>query len=85
MTDDDSISAFDAGDIAWILTCTALVWLMMYVSKVIFPLSRILTRCPPSPGLGYLYSGLVRRKNALSLLFLTIVALAITSFQWWFW
>lgn len=38
-----------------------------------------------SPGLGYLYSGLVRRKNALSLLFLTIVALAITSFQWWFW
>ncbi|GHJ87915.1 hypothetical protein NliqN6_4317 [Naganishia liquefaciens] len=59
-------SAFDAGDIAWILTCTALVWLMI-------------------PGLGYLYSGLVRRKNALSLLFLTIVALAITSFQWWFW
>lgn len=80
-----SNSAFDAGDIAWILTCTALVWLMMYVSKVILPLSRMLTRCSPSPGLGYLYSGLVRRKNALSLLFLTIVALAITSFQWWFW
>lgn len=64
--DDGTLAAFDAGDIAWILTCTALVWLMI-------------------PGLGYLYSGLVRRKNALSLLFLTIVALAITSFQWWFW
>jgi hypothetical protein len=23
------MTAFDAGDIAWILTCTALVWLMM--------------------------------------------------------
>jgi hypothetical protein len=36
------------------------------------------------PGLGYLYSGLARRKNALSLLFITMVALAITSFQWFF-
>lgn len=64
--DDMSLAPYDAGDIAWILTCTALVWLMI-------------------PGLGYLYSGLVRRKNALSLLFLTVVSLAITSFQWWFW
>lgn len=36
------------------------------------------------PGLGYLYSGLTRRKNALSLLFLAIVSLAIVSFQWFF-
>jgi ammonia channel protein AmtB len=36
------------------------------------------------PGLGYLYSGLTRRKNALSLLFLSIVSLAIVSFQWFF-
>ena len=36
------------------------------------------------PGLGYLYSGLTRRKNALTLLFLSILSLAITSFQWFF-
>lgn len=63
---DGTLASFDSGDIAWVLTCSALVWLMI-------------------PGLGYLYSGLVRRKNALSLLFLTMTALAIVSFQWWFW
>lgn len=51
---------------AWILTCTALVWLMI-------------------PGLGYLYSGLTRRKNALHMLLLTMMALAVVSFQWFFW
>lgn len=33
----------------------------------------------------YLYSGLVRRKNALTVLFLTMLAMAIISFQWFFW
>lgn len=36
------------------------------------------------PGLGYLYSGLTRRKNALTLLFMSMIALAIVSFQWMF-
>jgi Amt family ammonium transporter len=45
-------------------------------------LRRLLTQ--QLPGLGYLYSGLTRRKNALSLLFLAIVSLAIVSFQWFF-
>lgn len=61
-----SIATYNPGDISWILTCTALVWIMI-------------------PGLGYLYSGLVRRKNALSLLLLTIASLAVVSFQWFFW
>lgn len=51
---------------AWLLTCTALVWIMI-------------------PGVGYLYSGLVRRKNALTVLFLTMLAMAIISFQWFIW
>ncbi len=34
------------------------------------------------PGVALLYSGLVRRKNALSLLLLCLLALAITAFQW---
>lgn len=36
------------------------------------------------PGLGYLYSGLARRKNALQLLFLSMASLAVVSFQWFF-
>lgn len=39
---------------------------------------------PQLPGLGYLYSGLARRKNALSMLFLSLVSLGIVSFQWFF-
>ncbi|WVQ82370.1 hypothetical protein IAT38_004498 [Cryptococcus sp. DSM 104549] len=58
-------SAFDPGDIAWVLTCAALIVFML-------------------PGLGYLYSGLARRKNALSMLFLSLVSLGIISFQWFF-
>ncbi|TXT07168.1 hypothetical protein VHUM_03338 [Vanrija humicola] len=58
-------SVYDPGDIAWVLTCAALIILML-------------------PGLGYLYSGLSRRKNALQLLFLSMVSLAIVSFQWFF-
>lgn len=64
-TSDNVISAFDPGDISWILTCAALILFMM-------------------PGLGYLYSGLARRKNALSMLFLSMVSIAIVSFQWFF-
>nr|ODN88315.1 amt family ammonium transporter [Cryptococcus depauperatus CBS 7841] len=56
-------SAFDPGDIAWVLTSAALIVFML-------------------PGLGYLYSGLARRKNALSMLFLSLVSLGIISFQW---
>ncbi len=37
------------------------------------------------PGLGYLYSGLTRRKNALHLLMITIAAMAVVLFQWFFW
>ena len=37
------------------------------------------------PGIGFFYSGLARRKSALSLLTLTLLSAAITSFQWFFW
>ncbi|PWN20133.1 ammonium transporter [Microstroma glucosiphilum] len=64
--DAQMVAAYAPGDMAWILTCTALVLLMI-------------------PGLGYLYSGLTRRKNALHMLLLTMMTLAVTSFQWFFW
>jgi Amt family ammonium transporter len=62
----EMIASYSPGDIAWVLTCTALVWIMI-------------------PGLGYLYSGLARRKNALHMLLMTIMALAVVSIQWIFW
>jgi ammonium transporter, Amt family len=33
------------------------------------------------PGVGYFYSGLARSKNALSLIMLSILSLAVVSFQ----
>ena len=33
------------------------------------------------PGVGYFYSGLLRRKNALSMIWLSMVILATVSFQ----
>ncbi|KAJ2717326.1 hypothetical protein H4R19_000078 [Coemansia spiralis] len=34
------------------------------------------------PGLGYFYSGMVRSKNALSLVFLCMMAMAVVTLQW---
>lgn len=63
----DGDSVYNLGDMAWILTSTALVFIM-------------------SPtGLGLFYSGLLRRKNALSMMFLSFVGVAVASFQWFFW
>ncbi|KAK4635566.1 Ammonium transporter 1 [Fulvia fulva] len=57
---------YEAGDIGWMITATALVLLMV-------------------PGVGFFYSGLARRKSALSLIWLSIMSAAIVSFQWFFW
>ncbi|RVX66411.1 hypothetical protein B0A52_09641 [Exophiala mesophila] len=57
---------YNAGDIAWMITATALVLLMI-------------------PGVGFFYSGLARRKSALSLIWLSIAATGLISFQWFFW
>ncbi|KAG9092769.1 hypothetical protein FRC06_011806 [Ceratobasidium sp. 370] len=59
-------SAFDRGDIAFIIICGALVLFMV-------------------PGLGFLYSGLSRRKNALALLWVVVFSNAVVIFQWYFW
>lgn len=37
------------------------------------------------PGVGFFYSGLARRKSALSLIWLSVMATAVTCFQWFFW
>jgi ammonium transporter, Amt family len=37
------------------------------------------------PGLAFLYSGLARRKSALSLIWAVCASNAVVVFQWWFW
>lgn len=37
------------------------------------------------PGVGLLYSGLSRKKHALSLLWASLMAISVVSFQWFFW
>lgn len=37
------------------------------------------------PGVGLFYSGLLRRKNALSMIFLSMAGVGVGSFQWFFW
>jgi len=37
------------------------------------------------PGVGFFYSGLLRRKNALSLIYLSVAVIGVVSFQWFFW
>jgi Amt family ammonium transporter len=64
--EDGADVVYNLGDIAWILTSTALVWIMI-------------------PGVGFFYSGLLRRKNALSMLWASMMCLAVVSFQWFFW
>ncbi|KAJ5902142.1 Ammonium transporter 1 [Penicillium taxi] len=57
---------YNAGDIAWVITSSALVLLMI-------------------PGVGFFYSGLARRKSALSLIWLSIMSCGVVTFQWFFW
>ncbi|KAL4809552.1 ammonium transporter AmtB-like domain-containing protein [Aspergillus unguis] len=64
--EDDLNLWYSSGDIAWIITSTALVLLMI-------------------PGVGFFYSGLARRKSALSLIWLSIMSIGVASFQWFFW
>ncbi|KAA1473590.1 ammonium transporter [Dentipellis sp. KUC8613] len=37
------------------------------------------------PGVGFFYSGLLRRKNALSMIWASMMTLGVVSFEWFFW
>ncbi|KAF8327995.1 ammonium transporter [Amanita rubescens] len=37
------------------------------------------------PGVGFFYSGLLRRKNALSMIHMSMVSVAVVTFQWFWW
>ena len=37
------------------------------------------------PGLAFLYSGLARRKSALSMIWACMASMSVVTFQWYFW
>lgn len=37
------------------------------------------------PGVGFLYSGLARRKSALSMIWACMASMSVITFQWYFW
>ncbi|PPQ82344.1 hypothetical protein CVT24_002315 [Panaeolus cyanescens] len=61
-TPDGEEVVYNLGDISFIVTCMALVWLMV-------------------PGVGFFYSGLLRRKNALAMVYTSLASIAVVSFQ----
>ncbi|TFK71526.1 ammonium transporter [Pluteus cervinus] len=63
---DGETQVYNLGDISWVLTSTALVWLII-------------------PGTGFFYSGLLRRKNALAMIFTSMLCVAVVGIQWFFW
>jgi len=62
VTIDDTSTVYNIGDFAFILSATALVFIMI-------------------PGVGFFYSGLLRRKNALSMIWSSMLSVAVVSFQ----
>ncbi|TBU34870.1 ammonium transporter [Dichomitus squalens] len=84
----DVNSQYDGGDIAFIVVCGILVFFMVPgVGKRTICRSgqytRVLNARPPP--LAFLYSGLSRRKSALSLVWAVAASNAVVIFQWWFW
>lgn len=59
------MESLNAGDIAWVLTATALVLMM-------------------TPALAFFYGGMVRKKNVISTLNLSIIVMGLLSVQWVF-
>ncbi len=58
-----SMPPINAGDTAWMLTATALVFLM-------------------TPGLSFFYGGMVQRKNVISTLLQSYIAMGVVSVLW---
>lgn len=52
-----------------------IAWMLMSTALVLLMI----------PGVGFFYSGLARRKSALSLIWLSVMAVAVVGFQWFFW
>lgn len=79
-----NITYDSSGDINWYdsATGTTVVYNLGDISWVIAATALVWLMIP---GVGFFYSGLLRRKNALSMIWLSMMTLAVVSFQWFFW
>jgi Amt family ammonium transporter len=76
---------FDAGDQAYILVRKPLVrGGSLEAASNLFQVSSCMVLLM-IPGLGFLYSGLARRKSALSMIWACMGSFSIIVFQWYFW
>lgn len=74
----------DTGSTAWVLMCSTLVFLMVRLPIPLLPWTKRLTLALfflQTPALGLFYAGLARAKHALSLMYLTMLCVAVVSFQ----
>ena len=78
------LNRFDRGDVSFIIVCGALVFFMVPGVGTCVCLRRRCCRLTMSDA-GFLYSGLSRRKSALSLIWAVAASNAVVIFQWYFW
>ncbi|KAF8993626.1 ammonium transporter AmtB-like domain-containing protein [Cyathus striatus] len=73
-----------SGDMVWTDPSTGdvVVYNLGDIGFVLISMALVLIMIP---GVGFFYSGLLRRKNALSMIYMSMASLAVVSFQWFFW
>ncbi|KAJ6503830.1 ammonium transporter AmtB-like domain-containing protein [Mycena sanguinolenta] len=76
---------YDAsGDINWVDPSDGTLW-VYNMGDIAWTLASMALVWIMIPGVGFFYSGLLRRKNALSMIYLSMMTVAVVSFQWFFW
>lgn len=73
-----SLTLLEAGDLAWSNDSGSGVYNLGDIAWVLASTALVFIM---TPGVGFFYSGLLRRKNALSMIYLSMMTLAVVSFQ----
>ncbi|OCH88521.1 ammonium transporter [Obba rivulosa] len=77
--------SYDAsGDLNWFDPSSGTTW-VYNLGDIAWVLASTALVWIMIPGVGFFYSGLLRRKNALSMIWMSMMTLAVVSFQWFFW
>lgn len=73
-----SLTLLEAGDLEWSNDSGSGVYNLGDIAWVLASTALVFIM---TPGVGFFYSGLLRRKNALSMIYLSMMTLAVVSFQ----
>ncbi|KAI0088754.1 ammonium transporter [Irpex rosettiformis] len=73
-----------SGSLVWVDPATNQTW-VYNLGDIAWVLASTALVWLMIPGVGFFYSGLLRRKNALSMIWLSMMIIAVVSFQWFFW